>query len=76
MGCMFMALMGSDSKVEKKISDPNMTTKDNPLAEKRDPDVIVRKRNMKRLVQDAEKRGCPFNGHVYAAMMDTRYKED
>lgn len=73
---MFMALMGSDSKVEKKISDPNMTTKDNPLVEKRDPDVIIRKRNMKRLMYDAKKRECPYNGHVYAAMMDTRYKED
>lgn len=76
MGCMFMALMGSDSKVEKKISDPNMTTKDNPLAEEPDFEGVLKKRNMKRLMKDAKLRACPVNGRIYGAIMDTRYKGD
>ena len=76
MGCVIMGLLGTDSTVEKKISDPNMTTANNPLAEKPDPMAGVKHRNMHRLMYDAEKRGCPVNGHVYSAIMDTRYKKE
>lgn len=58
----------------KDTSNPAMTLENNPLAKVRDPKAMVRERNEDRLLQDAKMRECPWNGHVYAGMMDTRYR--
>lgn len=65
---------GSDGEVSRKVKDPKMTTENNPLFTGRPTaeDMIAR-RNMKRLVKDAAMKECPYNGHVYEAMMSTRY---
>lgn len=66
---------GLDSVPREKLRDPAMTTKDNPLADKNGPnyEALVVNRNENRLIRDAEMRACPFNGRVYAGIMDTRY---
>lgn len=60
---------------DAKLSDPAMTTKDNPLAGKRDPLAPIKHRNMHRLMRDAKLRECPHNGSVYSGIMNTRYEE-
>lgn len=58
-------------KAQKKAQNPGMLVKDNPfLAESADmPSGYVR-RNMQRLRDDQHMRECPYNGHVYAVIMD------
>ena len=66
---------GPDPAVEAKVSDPRMTTKDNPLAgEKPDPLDALKRYNRRRLAQDADMRACPVRGQAYSAIMDTRFK--
>ena len=61
----------------KKTSDPRMTTANNPLAEPRDQLAArqLEERNMTKLRRDAELR-AGHNGHVYSALMDTRYQRE
>ena len=66
---------GESPSLKQKISDPRMTTRDNPLAvEKPEPDAALKELNYRRLRKDAVMRACPFRGPAYSAIMDTRYK--
>lgn len=73
----FIGLFDEDIK-GKDTSDPYMTTEKNPLApEPPTQEDLNRRRNLRKLSEDASMRGCPYNGHVYAGIMDNmRYKED
>lgn len=71
-------VMGVDdgyTEALKKASDPNMTTKNNPLAQPKcegcNPSILDR--NMERLHEDAHMRRNPTHGGVYSAIMDNRY---
>lgn len=71
-----IAIVDDDySKAVQKASDPNMTTKNNPLAHPEcagcNPAIVDR--NMERLYEDARMRRNPASGAIYSAMMDTRY---
>ena len=70
-----MGVDDSYSKALKKASDPNMTTKDNPLAhpECAGCNPAILDRNMERLHEDAHRRRNPASGNVYSAIMDNRY---
>ena len=59
-------------KARKKAQNPGMLVKDNPLlAESADiPESEYVRRNMQRLRDDQHMRECPYNGHVYAGIMD------
>lgn len=59
-------------KARKKAQNPGMLVKDNPfLAESADiPESGYVRRNMQRLRDDQHMRECPYNGHVYAGIMD------
>lgn len=59
-------------KARKKAQNPGMLVKDNPfLAESADiPESGYVWRNMQRLRDDQHMRECPYNGHVYAGIMD------
>lgn len=59
-------------KARKKTQNPGMLVKDNPfLAESADiPESGYVRRNMQRLRDDQHMRECPYNGHVYAGIMD------
>lgn len=59
-------------KARKKAQNPGMMVKDNPfLAESADiPESGYVRRNMQRLRDDQHMRECPYNGHVYAGIMD------
>ena len=66
---------GTSPAIEAKVSDPRMTTKDNPfVTAKPDPMDLVREKNIGRLRRDARMRECPVRGQAYSAIMDTRYK--
>lgn len=59
----------------KNLSDPRMTTANNPLATK--PEELrerrIKARNLDRLQLDARMRDCPTHGNVYSGIMDMRY---
>lgn len=59
-------------KARKKAQNPGMLVKGNPfLAESADiPESGYVQRNMQRLRDDQHMRECPYNGHVYAGIMD------
>ena len=59
-------------KARKKAQNPGRLVKDNPfLAESADiPESGYVRRNMQRLRDDQHMRECPYNGHVYAGIMD------
>ena len=59
-------------KAREKAENPGMLVKDNPLlAESADiPESGYVRRNMQRLRDDQHMRECPYNGHVYAGIMD------
>ena len=59
----------------KKASDPNFTTKENPLVVPAE-EVRAERRtcaNMSALHLDAARRNSPTHGQVYAGIMDMRY---
>lgn len=58
-------------KAQKKAQNPAMLVKDNPFLAESSADMssYVR-RNMQRLRDDQHMRECPYNGHVYAGIMD------
>lgn len=58
-------------KAREKAQNPTMLVKDNPfLAESSDDTPSYVRRNMQRLRDDQHMRECPYNGHVYAGIMD------
>ena len=58
-------------KAREKAQNPAMLVKDNPfLAESSDDMPPYVRRNMQRLRDDQHMRECPYNGHVYAGIMD------
>ena len=68
------AVLPSESvwdKAQKKAQNPAMLVKDNPFLAESSADMppYVR-RNMQRLRDDQHMRECPYNGHVYAGIMD------
>lgn len=66
---------GGSPALNAKISDPRMTTADNPLASERpEPLGALKDLNYRRLRQDAKMRACPVRGQAYSAIMDTRFK--
>lgn len=78
MDCIMSFMIGgTDGALDKKVSDTKMTTADNPLAVGGpDPMAGVKAANMRRLMQDAKMRKCPYNGHVYSGIMDMRYTRE
>ena len=58
-------------KAREKAQNPAMLVKDNPFLAESSADMpsYVR-RNMQRLRDDQHMRECPYNGHVYAGIMD------
>jgi len=72
-----MVSFGVERAPGKDLSDPAMTMKPNPMANETAEDSrrrMIEARNEDRLWEDARKRSCPWNGAVYAGIMDTRYK--
>lgn len=57
-------------KARKKAQNPSMLVKDNPLLSESDTMLPYERRNMQRLRDDQHMRECPYNGHVYAGIMD------
>lgn len=78
MGCIMMAFgPGEDASIERKIQDPKMTTRDNPLLTVEDTRTSaaqreIARRNRRRLMDDACAR-TGVHGNVYAGIMDLRY---
>lgn len=57
-------------KARKKAQNPSMLVKDNPFLSESDTTLPYERRNMQRLRDDQHMRECPYNGHVYAGIMD------
>ena len=57
-------------KARKKVQNPSMLVKDNPFLAESDTMLPYERRNMQRLRDDQHMRECPYNGHVYAGIMD------
>lgn len=58
-------------KAQKKAQNPAMLVKDNPFLAESSADMPPYVwRNMQRLHDDQHMRECPYNGHVYAGIMD------
>lgn len=57
-------------KARKKAQNPSMLVKDNPFLSESDTMLPYERRNMQRLRDDQHMRECPYNGHVYAGIMD------
>ena len=57
-------------KARKKVQNPSMLVKDNPFLSESDTTLPYERRNMQRLRDDQHMRECPYNGHVYAGIMD------
>ena len=57
-------------KARKKAQNPGMLVKDNPILAESDTTLPYERRNMQRLRDDQHMRECPYNGHVYAGIMD------
>lgn len=57
-------------KAQKKAQNPSMLVKDNPFLAESDTTLPYERRNMQRLRDDQHMRECPYNGHVYAGIMD------
>lgn len=57
-------------KARKKAQNPSMLVKDNPFLSESDTMLPYERRNMQRLRDDQHRRECPYNGHVYAGIMD------
>ena len=57
-------------KARKKAQNPGMLVKDNPFLAESDTMLPYERRNMQRLRDDQHMRECPYNGHVYAGIMD------
>lgn len=78
MGCVLMASVSeNNSAVERKIQDPKMTTRDNPLLTDEDTRTSavqreISRRNWRRLTDDAHAR-TGVHGDVYAGIMGMRY---
>lgn len=78
MGCILMASVSeNNSAVERKIQDPKMTTRDNPLLTDEDTRTSAAQReiscrNWRRLMDDAHAR-TGVHGNVYAGIMGMRY---
>lgn len=58
-------------KAREKAQNPTMLVKDNPFLSESDGTMLTyERRNMQRLRDDQHMRECPYNGHVYAGIMD------
>lgn len=57
-------------KARKKAQNPSMLVKGNPFLSESDTTLPYERRNMQRLRDDQHMRECPYNGHVYAGIMD------
>lgn len=58
-------------KAREKAQNPAMLVKDNPFLAESSADMpSYVQRNMQRLRDDRSMRECPYNGHVYAGIMD------
>lgn len=77
MGMCISLFSDSYDKAEKKAKSKDFSTKDNPLFEGRPSAEELRvTRNMRALKEDAYRKSCPFNGHVYEGFMSVRYPKE
>lgn len=78
MGCVLMTSVSeSNPAIERKIQNPKMTTRDNPLLTDEDTRTSAVQReisrgNWRRLMDDAHAR-TGVHGDVYAGIMGMRY---